>query len=251
MNIGDITTYSRLLTNTTTTSLTDANLLILINKVYERIVNIIVKETAGGQTPFGDFNWTAFPSFTINMTNSNAIYDLRDWGTTDQEKIGVILGVEVKDQDGNWHPLKRITLRDIHSQEIGQEDYQETDGLPNEYEIRGNQLVLYPAPDNGISVTLSGGLKIIHLNTVDRFTGLTEANPESGGASTKEPGYPDGWHYLIPYGVAIDFSLYAQVPNVNQIRKDYEDGMKELLSFIGIQNQDIRPIMSMRGINHI
>ena len=82
MTIADIETLTRFLTNTTTTSLTAANLLILENKYYERITGRILEQVSGGSTSFGDLNYTAFPTFTVTMTNGTQSYDLGDWSTT-------------------------------------------------------------------------------------------------------------------------------------------------------------------------
>ena len=212
--------------------MTAANLLILENKYYEQIVGKIISETAGSQWHFGDFNHTAFPSFTINMTNSTAEYALRDWGTTDAETILTIMGAEVLDNSGIFHRLRRITLREIHRDEgQAQTEYQKTDGLPNEYELRDNFIVLYPAPDNNVNVTLTAGLKIFYLRTADKFT---SAEVSTG---TKEPGFPSPWHDLLSYGPAYDVALTAGLPNANQFRAEYERKLQEMLDFISRRDQ--------------
>lgn len=241
MTIADLETLTRFLTNSTTTSVTAANLLILENKYYEEITGKILSETSGAQWQFGDFNYTEFPTFTITLRDSDPEYDLKEVSTTPL----TIMGLEVQDNEGNWHVLRRTTLRRIHEQGIGQEDYQETDGLPNEYEIRDNMIVLYPAPDNGISVTLSGGLKVFYLRTADIFT---SAEVTTG---TKEPGFPSPWHWLLSYGPAYDIALTANLPTANAFRDRYEKGLKDMLGFISRRDQATRPIMTNRGINYI
>ena len=244
MTIADINTLARFLTKTNTTSLSAANLLILVNNAYERIVGKLVSETVGSKWPFGDFNYTAFPSFTVTMSNSTAEYDMTDWGTTDEETILVILGVEVKDQDGIWHTLRRTSLREINEIEgLGQTEYFKTDGRPVEYELRDNFIILYPAPDNGVSVTLTAGLKIHHLRTSDRFT---SAEVTTG---TKEPGFPAPWHYLVAYGAAIEYAISSNLPNVNQMRNVFETGLKELLDFVIRRDQTEHYKFTTKGIN--
>src|SRR3990167_6405794 len=106
MTIADIETLTRFLTNTDTTSLTAANLLILENKYYEEVVGRIISETAGAPWQFGDMNYTAFPTFTFNLSNGTQSYDLNDLSTAPL----TIMGIEVQDVGGIWHPLNRITL---------------------------------------------------------------------------------------------------------------------------------------------
>lgn len=246
MNIADIETLTRFLTNTDTTSLTAPELLILENKYYEQITGRIITETAGASWQYGDFNYTAFPTFTISMSDSVAQYGLDDINTAASTIPLTIMGVEVLDQDGNWHVLKRITLDEIHKTESGQLDYQKTDGLPNEYELRDNIIVLYPAPDNGDSVTLSNGLQIFYLRTADVFT---SAQVSTG---TKEPGFPSPWHDLMAYGPAYDVSLAnKKFTEARFFKQEYDKRMDEMLKFISKRDQATRPVMSMKGINHI
>ena len=130
MTIADINTLARFLTKTNTTSLSAANLLILVNKYYEAVVGKIISETAGGLWQFGDFNYTAFPTFTLDLANGTQAYDLGDTSTDPL----TIMGVEVADQDGNFHVLRRITLKQIH--EFSAEwEYLKDNGLPDQYEI--------------------------------------------------------------------------------------------------------------------
>ena len=238
MIIADIEILTRLLVNKNSTSLTAAQLLILENKYYEEINGRILAEMGGRD--WGDLNYTAFPTFTISMTNGTRAYDLNAISTTPLQ----ILGVEVQDQDSNWHPLDRITLADIHKLEIGEVDYQETNGRPREYIIRDSQLALYPAPDNGVSVTLTNGLKIFYTRTADVFT---SAQVTTG---TKTPGFPAPWHDMLSYGPAYDIAVTEGLPNARQLRAEYDRKMRELLDFISRRNQDVRPIMTTRGINH-
>jgi len=233
LKISDIEVLARFLTKTDSTIFTAAQLLILENKYYEEIVGRLVTETGASKWPFGDFNYTAFPSFTVNMTNSIAEYDLRDWGTTDDATILTILGAEVKDNAGNWHPLKRVTLKDIHKDETGQEDYYKTDGLPYEYELRDNMLVLYPAPDNGVTVTLTAGLKLFFLRTADKFTSAEQTT------GTKEPGFPSPWHDLLAYGMAYDYAIANGLPNANHLKAEYDRRIDEMLRFVANRDQAI------------
>ena len=242
MTIADIGTLTRFLTKTNSTTFTEAQLLIFVNNSYERIVGKFIAQTSGGQMKFGDFNYTAFPSFAVTMTNSEPAYDLTDWGTTDEEAILTILGVEVLDNDGNWHTLTPITLDEIRDKGIALSEYQKTDGLPLEYEKRDNQIILYPAPDNGVSVTLSGGLRVYSLRTADRFT---SAEVTTG---TKEPGFPSPWHDIIAYESSYQYAIANGMPNAGFYKSEMDRKERELMSFIFKRNQDDRPIMTNKPI---
>jgi hypothetical protein len=245
MTIADINTLSRFLTSTTSNNFTDAQLLILVNKYYEEVTGQILSHTSGGQSLFGDFNKTAFPTYTITMTNSQAEYDLRDWGTTDIATPLVIIGAEVLDQDGNWHVLKRTSLKEIHEEGWAQTEYYETDAQPYFYEIRDNHIVLYPAPDNGVSVTLANGLKLFFLTTADKYT--------SGEVTTgtKEPGFPSPWHDLLAYGPAYDYAIANGLPNANHLKAAYDQRMKELLTFMSNRDKDSNKRITTKPILYV
>ena len=199
----------------------------------------IINETSGADWQFGDRNYEAFPTFTLTLSNSTAEYDINDLTTAPL----TIAGVEVLDNNSNWFPLERTSLRKIRERGFAQQEYYETDGRPIEYELRDGQIVLYPAPDNGVTVTLTNGLRVYYLRTADVYTA---AQVTTG---TKEPGFPSPWHELLAYGPAYDYALANNLPMANHLKAKYDEGLRELLAFIGKRDQDSRSVMNMRPIN--
>lgn len=241
MQIQDIQTLARFLTNTDATSFTDANLLILENQSYERVVGKLIKETTGGKWQFGDDNYTAFPDYVGDLVNSQAEYDL-DTLFTDTPLT--VIGVEILDQDGIYQLIKPITLERIHSFGVAQSEYQKADQRPLEYEKRENQLVLYPAPDNGVSVTLTGGIKVFYLRTADVFT---SAQVSTG---TKVPGFPSPWHDILAYETAYHYAVTNGLPNANVLFQEFNRKEQEMHDFISRRNQDDRKIIRIKPITH-
>lgn len=238
MKIQDIQTLTRFLTNTNSTSFTDANLLILENQSYERIVGKIIVETQGGGWVFGDSNYTAFPTYTQDLVDSQAEYEI-DALTTPL----TIMGVEILNSDGNYDLIRPISLKDIHKIGSSQSEYAKTDGFPQQYEKRENIVVLYPAPDNGVTVTLTAGLKIFFLRTADIFT---SAEVSTG---TKEPGFPSPWHDIIAYESAYNYAIANGLPNANFLKGEVDRKEKELLDFIAGRNQDDKKIIRTKRIS--
>ena len=188
---------------------------------------------------FWRFKLYYFPTYTLTLSNSEPFYQI-DSLTTPL----VIMGVEILDDDGNWHPIKPITFQEIREMGIAQSEYLETDGFPLYYEKRENAIVLYPAPDNGVTVTLSGGLRIFFLRTADTFT---SAQVTTG---TKEPGFPSPFHMLIVYEAAMPYLV-----NYKPDRVAYYEGKRvalerDMLNFMAHRNQDDRPIMTNKLENY-
>ena len=234
MNIGDIEILTRLLTDADSTQLSAAQLLILENKYYEEVVGKIISETAGGQTQFGDTNYAGFPTFTADLVNSQADYDLSTFATATGSTPLTIMGVEVLDNSGDFKVVRRTTLQKIRDRGEAQSEFFETDGIPELFEIRDGSIVFYPAPDNGISVTLTAGMKVFYLRTADIFT---SAQVSTG---TKVPGFPSPWHFLLSYGPAHDYGLARGLPQAREYKRTYDEGLRELLDFISRSDQDVR-----------
>ena len=235
--IAETATLTRLLTKTTTTSFTNAQLLIAVNACYERITGIILSETSGGRWKWGDINYTALPTYTMTLTNSEPFYQIDSL-----TGVLIILGVEVLDNNGNFYPLDPITLDDIRKLGIAQSEYHETDGRPLEYEKREHAVILYPAPDNGVSVTLSGGLRIFFLRGASVVTDMT---------ATTSVGIPSPWNDALAYGAAYIYAIANGLPNANQLKIERDTKEKELLAFISRRNQDDRPVMTNKFENYL
>jgi len=252
MNIADINTLARFLTKTNTTTLTAAQLLILINNAYERIVGKIITETAGSNWSFGDSNFTAVPAGTADLVNSQQPYQLMGTGVAAGTGIAppgaaaqpvlTVFRVEIMDENGDYYQIKPIRIDEI---EDGQTQFCETDGRPLYYELREDFIHLYPAPDNGVSVTLTSGLKIFFQRTADVFT---SAEVTTG---TKCPGFASPWHDVLAYMAAYEYAITNELPNINILRLETDKKEKELIKFYARREQVKRRIMTNKRINYI
>ena len=235
--IADLNTLARYLADADSTSLTAANLLIFINQSYERITGKLITITGNSPWPFGDSNYTTFPTYTMNLVNGQREYQI-DSLTTPL----TVMAVEIMDKNGNYYPIRPITLRDINDAGFSQTEYFETSGSPLEYEKRENIIVLYPAPDNGVNVTLTDGLKVFFLRTADTFT---SAQVTTG---TKQPGFPSPWHDILAYEAALLYCMNYKKDRVAFLMLEKDKREKELIAFMGMRNQDQRPIMRPKKI---
>ena len=236
MTIADINTLCRFLCDADTNSYTAANLLITINQAYEEVVSKLL--LADGRWQFDDNNFTTFPIATTTLANSQPDY------TFDNSHLK-ILRVEIKDVNGNYYKLDPFDIDDLErlgGANIATTEFYETDGRPLYYDKQGSSLVLYPAPDNGVSVTLSAGLKIYFQRTADVFT---SAQVTTG---TKQPGFASSFHPLLAYKAALPYCIKFKPERVSGINAKVVDLEAGLEKFYSKRDRDEKPTMTMRRI---
>src|SRR3990167_6606285 len=134
-----------------------ADLVVSLNRWQHEVASWIFQ--AVGHWEFDDSNNTDLPIATTTLVDGQQDYAF---------PAGLIKlhRVEVKDNNGNWHKLIPIDQSEVG---VALTEYNETDGLPTQYDPIGNSLFLYPAPAAG-SVTTSGGLKVYYSREMDEFT---------------------------------------------------------------------------------
>lgn len=245
MTISDIQTKARNLVDADAISFTDANLLIEINNAYEEIAGDLIATSYEGWK-FGDSNYTALPTGLFTLVNSQETYQLTGNGTTGIDTTTPLLnviGVSIKDNNGIWKVLTPIHL----AQDIFPDDpveYFKTDGQPQYYEKREDFLILYPAPDNGVTVTLTSGLKVFFQRTADKFTA---AQVTTG---TKTPGFASPYHVLLSFKAALDYALTYKPERVPMIMNGIARLEKKMFAFYAQRSQDERKVITMRQISY-
>lgn len=191
MNISDINSKISTLTKSNTTSFPAADRLIAINNAYERVISLILQ--CDGRWQWDDSNFTTFPIATTTLVSGQRDY------TFDVTMLRV-LKVEVLGKNGKYYTLNPIDFDDMARSGTVTE-YMNISGGPLQYDVQGGSIVLYPAPDNGVSVTLAAGLKVYYQRTADLFTSAQVT------AGTKVPGFNSLYHDLIPYWVAYEYAI--------------------------------------------
>lgn len=144
---------------------------------------------------YDDSNQTTLPVVTTNLVNGQTDYSLAT-------SILQVKGASILDVNGNWEPLDQIDPYEIE-RETGMDFdyYNNIPGLPGEYALIGNSIWLKPAPDNGVSVTLSGGLKL----WVARSATLFSVPATYSTADTTVPGFDADFHEILPLMMANDY----------------------------------------------
>ncbi len=205
-------------------------LVIALNHAYETVVGWILQ--ADGRWQYDDNNFTTFPIATTTLVASQKDY------TFDATQLRV-LAVEVMDKNGKYYPLKPLDRTDIKDKNFSITEYQSTAGQPAEYDLDGGSIVLYPAPDNGVSVTLAAGLKLYFQRTADVFTVAQIAT------GTKLPGFASTFHMILAYMSAVPFAMKHKPERVQGFETKVAQMRGELDKFYARRDKDETPTMSM------
>lgn len=165
---------------TDTTTFAVATYTRYLNAWYQRMVFYIWRSS--GMWQFDDSTATTFPEATTTLVVAQEDYTIPTGGLDVRE-------VYVKNSSGDYIKLKKINPFDL-SYGMARDEYYETDGMPAEYYLEGNSIILKPAPATG-SVTLALGLKIILDRNIILFA-TTD--------TTKEPGFIAQFHRIFSLG---------------------------------------------------
>lgn len=174
---------------------------------------------------FDDTNQSDLPIATTTLTSGQQDYSVATSHLT-------IDRVEVKDSAGNWHLLKPIDQHDIGG---ALAEYQETTGLPTEYDIVGSSIFLYPTPN----YTQTASLKVYFTRPPVAYTDTADLTD-----SSKSPGFNPLFHDLIPFWIAYDYAMLNSMKNANGYFGHIQMLEKELYDFYGLRKRDERPRMT-------
>lgn len=236
MTITDIQTEARALVDATTTSYTDALLLIRVNTAMEEIAGAILG--ADGRWQWDDSNYTDTPIGTATLVASQQDY------TLDTTYIKV-LGVSIKDVIGRWYRLLPFDPDDLISDYgpfLDRAQFLNTAGRPLYYDLQANQILLYPAPDNGVTVTLASGLKVYAQRTAQLFTSVEVST------GTKVPGFISIFHSLVSYMAALPYAVSYKPARVPYLMAEITRKKADLIFFYSKRDKDERQVITPKPI---
>lgn len=235
MTISDINIETRALVDADSTAYPAPLLLIRTNTAMEEIIDTII--TADGRWQFDDANNVDYPNGVGVLSSlSNGVQNYAIDTTLIQ-----VEGVAVKDKNGNFYKLQPFDPDDLGPY-LDRSQFINTSGRPYWYDVHGSYVSLYPAPDNGVSVTLASGLKIYGKRTAQLFT---SAEVTTG---TKVPGFASPFHSLVSYMAALPYAQAYKPGRVQFLLEEITRKKNDLLNFYGHRNKDDHPIMTMEGI---
>lgn len=229
MTILDIVTSIYRKTKTNSSSYIAANMLIDINNAYEHVVSLIMANDAKWQ--WDDGNNTDLPIATTALVSGQQDYGLAVTHLT-------IDRIELLPSGGTVKDWIRLTQLDQQSKKRADNaaltSYQYTNGKPLEYDLVGNSIFLYPAPN----YSQAASLKIYFTRGPALFTSAEVAT------GAKVPGFNALFHDLIPLWVAYNNAVENELGTANGFLAAIQLKEAQLIQSYGKRNRDFRGRMS-------
>jgi len=204
---------------------------------FTRLINSGVDQTeteimkVDGNWQWDDKNHGDKPSATTTLVNGQADY------TLDMSHMKVI-GVEVKDSDGNYRPISPIDYTEIRKSGTTESEFFETDAMPVYYDLKGDILTLFPAPATG-QVTMSAGLRIVFQREADYFT---------SSDTTKELGIPRIFHDVpVLFACAKYAKANSMGDKARELDAELTRRVKDLKEFFTKRNLEGNKIITMKS----
>lgn len=167
-----------------------------------------------------DRNNTDLPIITTDLVATQQDYAL-------PADLLRIQAVEVKDAGGSW-----VRLRPIDQSSLSKiTDYRTSDGMPKEYDIRGNSIFLEPAPA-AASVTTTAGLKLYVSREGDDFASTD---------TTQQPGLPENGHRILSLGASHDWLLvHGTAEQADRVHIRLQQEIDMFIKFWGDANEEVQ-----------
>lgn len=203
------------------------------NDAYDDVIAEILRNS--GDYNWDDSNYTSFPVGTTNLVvtagseqSDYALPTAYDGtaGSSDASSFLRLTGVKVKDAAGILQKLDPIGERSF-VQPL--ENIFQTPGFPKWYRLFGSSIVLYPAPLASM-VTATAGLRLeFSRDKIDFVVGDT----------TKQPGFPSIYHYLLPLIASETWAAIKGMRQLNFITQKKTRFMQNLGWGIANKNKDL------------
>lgn len=196
-----------------------------INQANQKVAIALMQ--ADKRWQFDDFNNTDLPRATATLVNGQRDYTLP--AASSSGNAATLLGiVKVAVLDANSTAQEHeLTLTNLSESELN--NRYATSSRPYYYKLVGNSIKVWPAADNGVSVTLASGLIVYFKRTPPAFT---------TSSTTTQPGFMAPFHDILEFEAAGKYML----PLNRKLGTDYlnyaEARLDKLLEAYVHENED-------------
>jgi len=166
-----------------------------LNRGYDKAVSIIIEND--GRWQYDDDSYSDIAIVTTNVVSGQERY------TIDASHMK-ITQVRVKDSAGNWSVVQPIDETDPIHRAYMTESSTTTQGIPNVYDKRGDQLIFYPQPD---------------FNSTDGLEMRVQRQPNyfSTSDTSQTPGIAVLFHRFLTLSASLDYCVHNSLAQKNDI----------------------------------
>ena len=183
-----------------------------VNRWLDICVNDIIQSNNRWQ--WDDPNQTTLPSGTTQINANQNQYSFDSTWLTVQR-------VDIQDSNGNWTKLNPIDNADIGG---AVEAFQTTPGVPQNFDVDGENIILYPTP----SYTLASAMRVYFQRLPVYFV------PSD---TTKAPGFAAPFHRILSLGAAADWCLTKNLSKYTNLMNQITPLRADLKGFYGSRNE--------------
>ncbi len=223
MNIQNLKDDVDFLCGSTSATYSNVNKVRNMNIAYHDIARL-VWESDGGWS-YDDSNNTDAPIAYKTLGNASASYTIPTTALR-------IEGIEVKDNGGDWKKILPITYHELSQ---APQEFLSGGGFPIYYQLKGNEINLFPSPTTSY-VTLASGM-LVRLSRVPTELVAT--------ATTTTPGFATPFHRILSLAAAIDFIQDSNQRQFLAIQKDRLE--KGLIKFYSKRADEFKSSLTSTG----
>ena len=233
MKWSEIQTRFYKLTKTNSSSMPAADLNSYITPAYDDTVATINK--ADSRWQWDDTNNTDLPIGVTGLTSGQQDYSLATAHLT-------IDRIEVKDTAGNWTVLTPLDQQDLkRDRKQAMAAYKNVPNIPEEYDVIGSSIFLYPAPN----YTQTASLRVYFTRSQLNFDYTTGQFTDGSGSTSSTPGFNSLFHDRIPVAAAYDYCSLNLPENAAGLLNKLQKIDANIEAFYGRRERDDRPHMSV------
>ena len=222
MTLSDIQQKIYNLTNSDSSTYTNAQMLVDINLWYQRVVMTILRSQ--DDWDFDDSNKTDFPILTGDLVANQQDYSL---------PTGVlkVKRLEIAYDGVTMYKAEPIDVNFISkgTQQTQITQYAQTN-RPY-YDIQSSSIFLYPFPT--ASTSNNTGMKLWIERSITEFT---SSDLSTGTAS---PGFDAPFHQILAYGAASERAIGKGLANADRINNRLQELLTELSTYYGNKDEDM------------
>jgi hypothetical protein len=203
-----------------------------VNNALDRFMTLAFR--ADGRWSYDDVSQGADPIETQDLVQDQQVYALSDFTS----EILKLLRVEILKEDSTAIVLRRLKRENIHE---ALTEYKAESNTPDEYDVFGNSIYLYPPPSYDLG-NGNGGLKIYFNRNAVRLT---------SSDYSEELSIPSLFHSYIARQASIPYLIENQKAQKNDVFTQTQVDEKEILHHFSNREKGISDVITMEEINSV